>query len=156
MSPMGLLDLDLDVVRVRVAGGVVHREIGPVLAGFLEGVLGVRLLGVCGAVAERPLVLERRLPALGVGLELHLERRLPVLGLGVRPGEERRGLLAPVVVGPPAAGAGGGAAGAVVAVGPFGASLGPPPHPGAPSTTRVTSRAEQASVPFMKLPPGPK
>src|SRR5439155_938868 len=68
--------------------------IGPVLAGFLEGVLGIRLFGVRGAVAERPLVLERRLATLGVGLELHLERRLPVLGLGVSPGEERRGLLA--------------------------------------------------------------
>src|SRR5439155_886983 len=61
---------------------------------------------------------------------------------------------AAVVVGPPAAA--GGAAGAVDAVGAFGVSLGPPPHPGAPSATRATSRAEQASLPFMKLPPGPK
>src|SRR5262249_2977021 len=70
-------------------------EVGAVLPGLGVGVLGVLLARVGRAVAELPSVLERRLAALGVRLELDRERRLALLGLAVGPREQRRflGLL---------------------------------------------------------------
>src|SRR5439155_934324 len=84
-----LLYLDLDVVGVRVAPAIGDAQIRAVLAWLVVGVFRGRLARVGRTVAELPGVLERRLAACGVRLELHRERRLPLLGVGIGPGQQR-------------------------------------------------------------------
>src|SRR5262249_37685909 len=72
---------------------VLDVEVGLVLARLLVGVLRIGLVRIGGAVAELPRVLQRRLAAFGVRLELDGERRLAFLGAAVGPREERALLL---------------------------------------------------------------
>src|SRR5262249_52457806 len=84
-----LLNVHLHVVGVGIARGVLRLEVGAILPGLLVRVLGIRLGGVGGAVAELPEVGQRGRAALDVGLELDGEGRLALVGVRVGPREKR-------------------------------------------------------------------